>query len=99
MNSNLFLYNSTNHYIHYKHKKLQYYYIRTEFTFSINKNNKCFLTTIDILNKIAYTTSDRARKVTVYYIVNKKSKGCSLCSFLILREEIRTRNLITTTFF
>ena len=60
---------------------------------------KYFLTTIDILNKIAYTASDRTRKVIVYYIVNKKSKGCSLCSFLILREEIRTRNLMTTTSF
>ena len=63
------------------------------------QRSKYFLTTIDILSKTAYTASDRTRKVTVYYIVNKKSKGCSLCSFLILREEIRTRNLMTTTSF
>ena len=48
---------------------------------------------------MAYTIGDRTRKVTVYYIVNKKSKGGYLYSFLILREEIRTRNLLTITFF
>ena len=58
-----------------------------------------FIKTIDILSKIAYTIGDRTRKVTVYYIVNKKSKGGYLYSFLILGEEIRTRNLMTITFF
>ena len=52
-----------------------------------------------LLSKIAYTVGDRTRKVTVYYIVNKKSKGGYLYSFLILREEIRTRNLMTITSF